>query len=107
MTLKDVIEALVHYSLNHITMPPPDIYHREAKELAGYCDHDKAAIYIDTEMGLMDKRQVIIHELAHAINHCKGISDEEDTIDIETIVTFKELYPDYQIPDGTATRKKR
>jgi len=103
MTLKDLIEVLVHYSVEHILLPPPEIYHKDATEIAGYCDHDLSSIVIDTEMSIMDQRLTVIHECVHAWMHISGVRDTEEAVEVVVNKLFRELYPEYD----EATHKKK
>lgn len=96
MTLREVVEVLVHYGLCHRLLPSSEVYGNDATDVLGYIEHDTSNIVINSSMSIMEKRQTILHELIHADLHVRGIMDDEETVDKTTAAMFHKIYPEYR-----------
>ncbi len=99
LILKDVIETLVSYNIEHTRFPHNYIrdYIGEdiVPEIHGLAIDDKKLILIDKEQCVEDIRETVIHELIHTKHYRKGDlkgREIEDVVKKETELTYKELY---------------
>ncbi len=99
LTLKDVIEVLIAYNIEHCRFPHNymiEYFGEEAvPEIHGLALDDEKLILIDKEQGFEALRETIIHELLHAKHYKKGDlrgKDIEVVVEKETSLTYKELY---------------
>ena len=99
LTLKDVIETLVTYDIEHCRFPCNHVtdYFGIETQLKGLAMDDKKLILINQELGLEEMREVIIHELLHTLHY--RLSDLpskpnliEKIVEKETNLTYKKLY---------------
>lgn len=97
LTLKDVIETLVTFDIEHSRFPVNYIpeYFGEQKGFLGLAMDDKKLILINKELGLEEMRETIIHELLHVNHYRKGDLKGnmiETIVEKETDLTYKKLY---------------
>jgi len=97
LTLKDVIETLIVYQIEHCRFP------HNYLEKAGYdipiihglAMDDKKLILIDKEQCCEEKRESVIHELIHTkhykLGDLKG-GNMEKVVQSETVLTYLQLY---------------
>lgn len=99
LTLKDVIETLITYDIEHCRFPINYMYEYvgERKGFMGLAMDDKKLILINQELGNEEMRETIIHELLH-VNHYR-LADLprnpdliEKIVEKETDLTYKKLY---------------
>ncbi len=107
MTLREVVEVFVHYGLCHRQLPSSELYGNDATDVLGYIEHDTNNIVVNSAMSIMEKRQTILHELVHADFHLRGIMDEEEAVDAETVKLFHKIYPEYRERKQKAKKGKR
>ncbi len=50
------------------------------RNLWGYCDYEKQTIYIRESLSEQKKKQVLIHELTHAILHEAGYKEQDEDL---------------------------
>jgi len=98
LTLKDVIEALIFYDIEHCRFPHNYIAGSDdIPRLRGLTLDDKRLILINREQGTEELRETIIHELHH-IKHFRLGDLENNNRKIEAVVraetakTYKKLY---------------
>jgi len=100
LTLKDVIESLAYYNIEHCRFPSNYIndYFKDTKyklpELKGLALDDKKLILIDKDSADEVRKETIIHELIHTKHYRLGDLREniEDIVEAETNITYKKLY---------------
>jgi len=96
LTLKDVIETLVTYDINHSLFPHNYMvdYFNDVPIIRGLAIDDKKLILIDSEQGNEEMRETIIHELIHTKHYRLGDlrSQIEKIVQDETVLTYKMLY---------------
>lgn len=62
------------------------------RNLWGYCDHESQTIYIRESLSEQKKRQVLIHELTHAVLHEAGYPEQdEDMVNRFSIILHQVL----------------
>lgn len=62
------------------------------RNLWGYCDHEQQIIFIRKSLSEQKKRQVLIHELTHAILHQAGYANhDEEMVDRFSIILHQVL----------------
>ncbi|CQR24606.1 phage protein [Streptococcus varani] len=54
--------------------------HDDERNLWGYCDYEQQIIYIRQSLSDQKKRQVLIHELTHAILHEVGYKEQDEEL---------------------------
>lgn len=60
------------------------------RNLWGYCDYEKLTIKIRKSLSAQKKKQVLIHELTHAIFHEAGYKEQdEDMINRVSLILFQ------------------
>ncbi|WP_394404837.1 ImmA/IrrE family metallo-endopeptidase [Streptococcus sp. 20-1249] len=52
--------------------------HDDERNLWGYCDYEQQKIYIRESLSEQKKKQVLIHELTHAILHEAGYKEQDE-----------------------------
>ncbi len=99
LTLKDVIDSLVIYDIEHCRFP-----HNYLAEvgvdipiIGGMALDDRKKILIDIELPQEEMREVIIHELIHTKHYRLGdlprnINQLEKHVEFETKLTYNKLY---------------
>ena len=98
LTLRNVIDALVIYDIEHCRFPHNYLTAiiSEIPPLGGLALADKKLILIDSEQGEETTREIIIHELLHCkhyqIGDLKGFNSIERQVQKETNLTYKLLY---------------
>ncbi|MBT0903998.1 hypothetical protein Si068_01085 [Streptococcus infantarius subsp. infantarius] len=50
------------------------------RNLWGYCDYEQQTIYIRESLSEQKKKQVLIHELTHAILHEAGYKEQDEDL---------------------------
>ena len=50
------------------------------RNLWGYCDYEQQIIYIRASLSEQKKKQVLIHELTHAILHEAGYKEQDEDL---------------------------
>lgn len=95
LALKDVVEILTEYTIEHSYFP--ERYYRK-KYPSGIILPERKLILTDKEEGIESKRYSIIHELLHAM-HCNfgdlgDLTEKtgEIIIDAETEIMYEKLY---------------
>lgn len=97
LTLKEVIETLVTYNIEHTRFPHNyllDLY-EEMPFIYGLSMDDRKLILINQELSDEEKRETIIHELIHTKHYRLGdlkSRECEKIVQLETIKTYKSLY---------------
>lgn len=97
LTLKEVIETLVLYDLEHTRFPHNYLaeFDYSVPTIRGLCMDDKKLILIDREQCREDMRETIIHELLHSRHYQLGdltTRQTERIVNEETAFTYKKLY---------------
>lgn len=99
LTLKDVIETLVTYDIEHCRFPINYMYEYigEEKGFHGLAMDDKKLILINKELGNEEIRETIIHELLHTRHYrladlTRNPNLIEKIVEKETNLTYKKLY---------------
>ena len=99
LTLKDVIESLVYYDIEHCRFPHnymAEYFGRSRVPIIkGMCLDDKKLILIDREMGEENTKQAVIHELLHTKHYRIGDLEQrevETIVKAETNLTYLNLY---------------
>ena len=99
LTLKDVIETLAIYDIEHCRFPHNYLADAgmDIPNIAGLCINDKKLILIDKEQGDEELKETIIHELIHAKHYKKGDLKNnrnyiERHVQAETVMTYLKLY---------------
>jgi len=101
LSLKDVIETLIIYNIEHCRFPYNYLreYFNNTKyklpEIRGLAMDDKKLILIDKEQGDERKRETIIHELIHTKHYRLGDlqpKNIERVVQSETLLTYYKLY---------------
>jgi len=97
LTLKDVIETLIVYDIEHCRFPHnylADVNY-EIPRIEGLAMDDNKLILINKELCDEEKRHVVIHELLHTkhyrIGDLKG-KNIEKVVEAETVLTYLKLY---------------
>lgn len=89
LTLKDIIDVLCHYDLEHSKFPSN--YVAEISEdipiIYGMACDDKRKIFIDEEAAYETMREVVLHEIYHCHHFLKGDLDGVPHSKMEKIVT--------------------
>ncbi|MBF0714523.1 ImmA/IrrE family metallo-endopeptidase [Gemella sp. GH3] len=99
MSKKIKISGLEYEVIEQEYFKTPD----DERNLWGYCDYEQQKIYIRSSLSTEKKKQVLIHELTHAIFHGAGYTEQdEDTVHRislvmhqvikENISTFNEMF---------------
>jgi len=97
LSLKDAIETLVTYDIKHCLFPHNYIAEvmEEIPIVRGLAMDDRKLILLDSEQGMEEMRETIIHELIHTkyyrLGNLRSRNVERKVID-ETIRTYKKLY---------------
>ena len=98
LTLKDTIESLSIYNLNHCLFPHNFVAEELGyDELHGLILCGRKQILIDKEQPTEIVKEAVIHELIHARHYQKGdlrhnINYIERIVQRETELTYKKLY---------------
>jgi hypothetical protein len=100
LTLKDAIEVLAIYNLEHCRFPHNYFSETEfgdIPKLRGATIDDKRLILIDIEQGIEQTKEAVIHEILHGKHFIKGDlpNDQrrrEKAVDVETDVVYLKLY---------------
>jgi len=98
LTLKDAIETLVTYNVEHCRFPHnylSDVF-EDIPDIRGLAMDDKKLILLDREQGTEEMRETIIHELIHTkhfrLGDLRGIKTIENHVMRETKLTYDKLY---------------
>jgi len=98
LTLKDVIETLSIYDIEHCRFPHnymAEVY-EEIPLIYGMILDERKLILIDNEQGQEETKETVIHELLHAkhyrLGNLKGYKNIEKHVEKETSLTYKLLY---------------
>ena len=54
--------------------------HDDDRNIWGYCDHEQQEIFIRESLSVQKKKQVLIHELTHAIMHEAGYMEQDEEL---------------------------
>lgn len=99
LTLKDVVESLVYYDIEHCRFPHNYMVEYFSRSrvpvIKGMCLDDKKLILIDREMGEENTKQTVIHELLHTKHYRIGDLEQknvETIVEAETDLTYLNLY---------------
>lgn len=98
LTLKDVIETLAVYDVEHCRFPHNYIADfTDNDEIHGLVLDDKKLILIDYEQCIEVIREAVIHELIHAKHYRKGDLKRdfkyiEKIVKAETVMIYEKLY---------------
>lgn len=97
LTLKDVIETLITYDIEHCRFPINYMheYFGERKGFMGLAMDDKKLILINKELGMEEMRETLIHEFLHTHHYRKGDLTGrliETIVEKEINLTYKKLY---------------
>ena len=98
LNLKDVIETLTYYNLEHSRFPHNYmIDNLDVPIIGGMALDDRKLILIDKELPLESGREIVIHELIHTKHYRNGdlprnINTIERIVQRETEMTYKKLY---------------
>ncbi|MFC1625319.1 hypothetical protein ACFL1O_00335 [Patescibacteria group bacterium] len=101
LTLKDVIEALAIYDVEHCRFPHNYFAETDAfgkiPELHGMVIDDQKLILIDDEQGTEIIKQTVVHELLHARHFMVGDLPHnnkiiEKVVNTETDITYLKLF---------------
>ncbi len=92
LTLKDMIESLMMYSLEHCLFPQNFGSKKIRTVDSGIIDDERKIIYIDKEQTQEETRKTLIHEFLHAKYFRLGKRDTEKKVDRETEIVYKKLY---------------
>ena len=99
LTLKDVIETLIWYNVEHCRFPHNYLadFVADMPVVGGLTLDDKKLILINKEESDENRREVVIHELLHTAHFRRGdlprdIKKIEKIVEAETELTYKKLY---------------
>jgi len=98
LTLKDVIETLSIYNIEHCRFPHNYMakFVDEIPTITGMVLDDRKLIMIDNEQGQEETKETVIHELLHCkhykLGDLKGYANIERYVEKETSLTYKLLY---------------
>ncbi|MDG3136748.1 ImmA/IrrE family metallo-endopeptidase [Streptococcus suis] len=66
--------------------------HDDDRNLWGYCDYEQQTIFIRASLSEQKKKQVLIHELTHAMLHEAGYKEQdEDMVNRFSIILHQVL----------------
>ena len=97
LNLKDVIETLTLYDLEHCRFPHNYMIDMDIPMVGGMALDDRKLILIDKELPTESMKEVVIHELIHTKHYRDGdlprnINTIEKIVQRETELTYKKLY---------------
>lgn len=98
LTLKDVINTLTYYDLEHCRFPHNYmIDNMDVPIVGGMALDDRKLILIDKDLPTESSKEVVIHELIHTKHYRDGdlprnINTIEKIVQRETEMTYKKLY---------------
>lgn len=96
LTLQDLIDIPVYFSINHFYMNPLHPTDTTNWNLFGYTAFEKQQILINDNTTLNIRRLILLHEYYHIINYYARprMHFSEDEITARAYNTFKKLYPE-------------
>jgi len=98
LTLKDVIDTLVYYDLEHCRFPHNYLAEDyQIPKIRGLTLDDKKLILIDKEQSIEVVKEILIHELLHIKHYAlsdlpRNMNQIEKIIQKETELTYKKIY---------------
>lgn len=97
LNLKDVIDTLAYYDLEHCRFPHNYMLDMDMPIIDGMVIDDRKLILINKELPTETSREVVLHELIHTKHFRDGdlpknINTIERIVQRETEMTYKKLY---------------